>query len=65
MLLKPVFFVFALPVPDPTPVAVKVSPTVLDVAPMRVKSVVPIALIEYVVPVTNEPAVISTSPYMD
>ena len=65
VLLKPVFLVLALPVPDPTPVAVNTTPNVLLPAPIRVKSVVPIVLIEYVVPITNEPAAMIASPYMD
>ena len=32
---------FAIPVPDPTPVATNVTPTAFKVAPINVKSVVP------------------------
>ena len=64
-MLLPVFLVLAVPVPVPTPVAVKVRPTVLEAAPISVKSVVPIALIEYAVPTTNDPALVDTSPYME
>jgi hypothetical protein len=34
-----VAFAFAVPVQAPTPVAVKITPTVLDAAPISVKSV--------------------------
>ena len=61
-LLDPVFLVLAVPVPEPTPVAMKSSPTVLAVAPIRVKLVVPIVVMLYVVPIEKEPAVIRTLP---
>ncbi len=35
----------AVPVPEPAPVAVKDNPTVFDVAPIAVKSVVPTVVI--------------------
>ena len=46
----------ATPVPDPTPVAVNNTPTVLATAPISVKSVVPTVLIVYDLPDTNDPA---------
>ena len=49
----------ATPVPVPAPVAVNTSPTVLDVAPIAVKSVVPTSEIEYGSPVTKVPALVS------
>ena len=48
----------AVPLPDPTPVAVKVSPTVLADAPIKVKSVVPIDVIRYSCPTKNDPALV-------
>ena len=47
----------ATPVPEPTPVAVNNTPTVLAIAPIAVKSVVPILLIVYCFVATKEPAV--------
>ncbi len=43
----------ATPVPDPTPVAVNNTPTVLATAPISVKSVVPTVLIVYDLPTVN------------
>ena len=45
-----------MPVPAPTPVATKTTPTVFEAAPIAVKSVVPIVAITYVTPITNKPA---------
>ena len=45
-----------MPVPEPTPVATKTTPTVFEAAPIAVKSVVPIDAITYVTPITNPPA---------
>jgi len=46
----------ATPVPDPTPVAVNNTPTVLATAPILVNDVVPTVLIVYCLPTTKEPA---------
>ena len=46
----------AWPVPDPTPEAWKIVPTVLAAAPMPVKLVVPAVVISYHWPETNDPA---------
>ena len=43
--------------PDPAPVAVNLTPTLLDIAPIAVKSVVPIETIVYCCPITKDPAV--------
>jgi hypothetical protein len=43
----------AVPLPAPTPVAINDSPSVLDVAPIKVKSVVPIVFIVYVLPTSK------------
>ena len=48
--------VVAEPVPVPGPVATKPNPTVLETAPINVKSVVPTTEIVYVVPITKDPA---------
>ena len=48
---------FAVPVPEPTPVAVNTSPTLLLAAPINVKSVVPTDTILYSLPMLNNPAV--------
>ena len=53
--------IFAVPVPDPIPVAVNVIPTVLLAAPIRVKFVVPRLVITYEVPTTKDPAVMFTN----
>ena len=52
-----------MPVPVPTPVAVKVTPTVFEAAPIETKSVVPTLRIVYSVPGTiavalNNPGVL-------
>jgi hypothetical protein len=47
----------ATPVPEPAPVAVNNTPTVLATAPIRVKSVEPTVLIVYCFVATNAPAV--------
>jgi hypothetical protein len=41
---------FTVPLPVPTAVAVNIVPAVLEVAPIRVKSVLPLAMIVYVLP---------------
>ena len=46
----------ALPVPEPTPVAVKVTPTVLEDAPIAAKLVLPASVIVYTSPTTKLPA---------
>ena len=46
----------AWPVPDPTPEAWKIVPTVLAAAPMEVKVVEPTVVISYHWPETNDPA---------
>ena len=53
--------IFAVPSPEPIPVAVKVMPTVLLAAPIEMKFVVPMFVITYVVPTTKDPAVMLTS----
>jgi hypothetical protein len=52
--------VFAVPVPEPDPVAVKVIPTVLLEAPIKVKSVLPIVTIVYESPAIKDPALTIT-----
>jgi len=47
----------ATPVPEPAPVAVNNTPTVLATAPILVKFVLPTDLIVYDLPTVNEPAV--------
>ena len=47
----------ATPVPEPAPVAVNNTPTVLATAPIRVKSVEPNVLMVYCFVATNAPAV--------
>ena len=54
--VAPVAVSVAVPVPAPTPVATNESPTVLEWAPIRVKSVVPTTRIVYVVPEMKLPA---------
>jgi hypothetical protein len=49
----------AVPVPVPTPVAVKTVPTVLLEAPTLVKLVVPRLTIWYCWPVTKDPATVA------
>ncbi len=44
-------------VPPPGPVAVKATPTVLELAPIKVKSVSPTLTIVYFTPVTKLPVV--------
>ena len=53
--------IFAVPSPEPAPVAVNVIPTVLLAAPIRVKFVVPRLVITYEVPTTKDPAVMFTN----
>ena len=52
----------AVPVPIPTPVAVKIVPGVLFAAPINVKSVVPADTIVYTTPTLNAPAVVVEDP---
>ena len=49
-----------MPVPEPTPVASKVTPTVLLVAPIAVKFVVPTVRIVYSSPTVKDPAFSTT-----
>ena len=43
--------------PVPTPVALKIIPTLLSTAPSALKSVVPTLVIVYVSPIVKKPAV--------
>jgi hypothetical protein len=52
----------AVPVPVPTPVAVNLIPTVLALAPIAVKSVVPTDIIVYWNPVIKNPATVEAIP---
>ena len=49
----------AVPVPEPAPVAINSTPTVLALAPMATKSVVPTVKIEYDCPGTKLPAAVT------
>ena len=46
----------AVPLPVPCPVAVKIVPTAFDDEPISVKSVEPVVIILYLLPLTNEVA---------
>ena len=49
---------YAVPLPVPTSVAVNITPTELDAAPINIKSVDPTVIIWYVLPIKKFPAVI-------
>ena len=54
--------IVAVPVPDPTPVATKVTPVVLEVAPIDIKFVLPTCAIAYVSPIVKLPALMVDNP---
>jgi hypothetical protein len=54
--------IVAVPVPLPLPVAVNLTPAVLALAPIVVKSVVPTDVIVYWKPVVKNPALVAAIP---